>query len=305
METSLPVVGPSMEPVIDRLRSFAQQDETLLLSGPTGVGKSRLARWCHEQSPRRLESFESLHLLSVPEELQLGELFGWKRGAFTGAIRDNPGSVARAEGGTLFIDEIDKLPIDGQAVLLELLENGSYRVLGDSAQRHADVRFMVSTNADLLAEIEAGRFLRDLYYRIQVFPVRILPLRERRDEIVSWAEHMMRGMHHQKDCATGRAVTMEPAAGALLAAQLWPGNLRQLRSVVKRALTLATAGAGDDVHVAPWRTCSARSTTTARPPPSTTWSRPSSALPTPSSRPRWSARTACPWISPGPWAAMC
>jgi DNA-binding NtrC family response regulator len=245
-DPDLPVVGRAMRSCIADLRLFAAEDETLLLLGETGVGKSVLAQWCCNRSPRAGRPFVPVNLIAYPPDLRAGALFGWVRGAFTGATEDRKGLVADAQGGTLFIDEIDKLPIDGQAMLLELLESGSYRVLGDSTQRHADVRFMVSTNADLLAEIEAGRFLRDLYYRIQVFPVRILPLRERRDEIVPWAEHLMRGMHQHKD----RGVTMEPAAGALLAAQLWPGNLRQLRSVVKRAYTLATAGAGDAVHVA-------------------------------------------------------
>jgi DNA-binding NtrC family response regulator len=261
-DPDLPVVGRAMRSCIADLRLFAAEDETLLLLGETGVGKSVLARWCSNRSPRAGRPFVSVNLVEFPPNLRAGALFGWVRGAFTGATENRKGLVDAAEGGTLFIDEIDKLPLAGQAMLLSLIESGTYRVLGDSAERHADVRFMVSTNADLLAEIEAGRFLRDLYYRIQVFPVRILPLRERRDEIVPWAEHMMRGMHRQKDHApnratdraTGRArdgaVTMEPAAGALLAAQRWPGNLRQLRTVVKRAYTLATAGAADTVHVA-------------------------------------------------------
>lgn len=247
-DPDLPVVGRAMRSCIEDLRLFAATDETLLLLGETGVGKSVLAQWCCKRSPRDRRPFVPVNLTEYPESLRAGALFGWVQGAFTGATENRKGLVADAEGGTLFIDEIDKLPLAGQATLLALLENGSYRVLGDSTLRHADVRFMVSTNADLQAEIEAGRFLRDLFYRIQVFPVRILPLRERRDEIVPWAEHMMRNLHRKKG-APG-AITLEPAAGALLAAQLWPGNLRQLHSVVKRAYTLATAGAGDAVHVA-------------------------------------------------------
>lgn len=243
----LPVVGPSMRSRIDDLRLFASQDETLLLHGETGVGKSQLAGWCVRQSPRAERPFVPVNLATVPENLREGTLFGWIRGAFSGATESRDGLVAEAEGGTLFIDEIDKLPLSGQAILLSLLDDGQYRVLGDSALRHADVRFIVGTNADLRAEVEAGRFSRDLFYRIQVLPIEIPPLRARRDEIIPWAEHMIRGLQG-KSGRDGDA-TLEPAAGALLAGQHWPGNLRQLHSVIKRAYTLGTRNAGPHVHV--------------------------------------------------------
>src|SRR5215217_3011408 len=169
----LPVVGRSMAELLPILRVFALQDETILISGATGAGKSRLARWCHERSNRRAKPFETLDLVTVPEDLQMAELFGWKKGAFTGAVRDAPGSVARADGGTLFIDEIDKLSLKAQAGLLHLLESRSYRPLGEgTGERQADVRFIIGTNADLHAEVRAGRFREDLYYRVNVLPVR-------------------------------------------------------------------------------------------------------------------------------------
>ncbi len=239
----LPVIGPSMSAVVEMLRVFAQQDETLLVGGPTGAGKSRLARWCHEQSARRAARFEMLDLSAVPEELQMGELFGWRKGAFTGAVRDNPGCLDRAEGGTVFIDEIDKLSLKSQAGLLHVLEERTYRVLGDgTGDRRADVRFIVGTNADLGAAVRSGRFREDLYYRINVLPVKIPPLDERRDEISSWARYMAQ-RRHREGGAAGEA-RLAPDAERLLLASAWPGNLRQLDNIIRRAYALALLGAG-------------------------------------------------------------
>jgi DNA-binding NtrC family response regulator len=233
----LPVVGPSTANVIEMLRVFARQEETLLLGGPTGVGKSRLARWCHEQSGRRAAPFEVLDLLSVPEDLQMAELFGWRRGAFTGAVKDNPGAIARAQGGTLFIDEIDKLSLKAQAGVLHVLEERRYRPLGEEAgERRADVRFIAGTNTDLRASVRVGRFREDLYYRISVLPVRLPPLAERLDELPLWAAYMVRRRHG--DGRTDQARLADDAVDLLVKAA-WPGNLRQLDNVVRRAYALA------------------------------------------------------------------
>jgi DNA-binding NtrC family response regulator len=223
------------------LRVFAQQEETILISGPTGAGKTRLARWCKEQSRRKGGPYESLDLVTVPEDLQMAELFGWKRGAFTGAQRDNGGHVARADGGTLFIDEIDKLSLRAQAGLLHLLEERSYRPLGDGAEaRRADVRFLIGTNADLHEAVQAGRFREDLYYRINVLPIKVPPLDARADELPLWAAHMLE-RRHRETCPGGSA-HLEPEAERLLARTRWPGNLRQLDNIVRRAYTLALLG---------------------------------------------------------------
>ncbi len=243
----LPVVGPSMAGLVDTLRVFAQQEETILLCGPTGSGKSRMARWCHARSPRRDGPFESVDIHTVPEELQLGELFGWKAGAFTGATMDYQGRVARATRGTLFIDEIDKLSMRAQAGLLKLLEERRYQILGDPAgDREADTRFIVGTNADLYAEVQAGRFREDLYYRINVLPVNLPPLKERSDEIPMWARFMLNRRHAQDH----REGTVDLAADAelVLLEQAWPGNLRQLDNVLRRAYSLALVEYGPASH---------------------------------------------------------
>lgn len=238
----LPVVGRATAHLIELLRAFAPRDDTILISGPTGAGKSRLARWCHEHSPRKGQRFEVLDVLGVPEDLQMAELFGWKRGAFTGAVKDNPGAIARAAKGTLFLDEIDKLSLKAQAGLLRFIEDRSYRVLGDdSAGDHrADVRLLVGTNADLRAAVRAGRFREDLYYRINVLPVRVPPLAERLDELPLWADYMLNRHHH---AAGGEgAVRFEPDAMMLLASAPWPGNLRQLDNIVRRTYALLLGG---------------------------------------------------------------
>jgi DNA-binding NtrC family response regulator len=240
----LPVVGASLASLLPALKVFARQQETLLISGPTGVGKSRLARWCHEQSSRRRGTFEVLDLVTVPEELQMAELFGWKKGAFTGAVRDNPGGVARAEGGTLFIDEIDKLSLKAQAGLLHVLEERTYRMLGeDGAERPAEVRFIIGTNANLHAAVRAGHFREDLYYRIKVLPVSLPPLKDRQDEIARWAQYMA-GRRHRERYPEGQ-VQLTGAAERLLTAQPWPGNLRQLDNIVRRAYALAMVNCGE------------------------------------------------------------
>jgi DNA-binding NtrC family response regulator len=247
----LPVIGTSMGSLVGVLRIFARQDETILVSGPTGAGKSRLARWCHERSARRDSRFESLDLMTVPEELQMSELFGWRKGAFSGAVKDNPGCLARAEGGTLFIDEIDKLSLKAQAGLLHVLEDRTYRSLGDAgSETRANVRFIVGTNANLLDSVRKGTFREDLYYRINVLPVRVPPLDERRDEVGPWARYMLARHHREKN--PGGVARLAPDAEQRLEQGAWPGNLRQLDNIIRRAYTLAMVelgGASQDLEL--------------------------------------------------------
>ncbi len=237
----LPVIGGSMAGVVEVLRVFARQEETILLTGPTGAGKSRLALWCHTQSGRRARPFETLDLSAVPAELQMAELYGWKKGAFTSAHKDTLGAIARAEGGALFIDEIDKLSLHAQAGLLRVLEERRFRPLGDDAKdRSADVRFVIGTNADLYSAVRAGRFREDLYFRINVLPVKVPPLEQRADEIPRWAAYML-GRRHREGGGTSPTRLASDAERALVG-RAWPGNLRQLDNIVRRAYALALIG---------------------------------------------------------------
>lgn len=244
----LPVVGEVMQPIVRLLAVFAAQDETLMLSGPTGVGKSRLAQWCHARSARRDGPFEVVDMVAIPDDMQMAELFGWRRGAFTGAVDDHRGYVGRAAGGTLFIDEIDKLSLKAQAGLLTFLERREYRMLGDRGGPHtADVRVLVGTNADLPKLVASGAFREDVYYRLNVLPIRVPPLDERRDEIADWARHLLARRVHE--ARRGQTPRLSEEATALLAAREWPGNLRQLDNVLRRAFAIALTdddpGAGE------------------------------------------------------------
>ncbi|MEZ4301913.1 MAG: sigma 54-interacting transcriptional regulator [Polyangiaceae bacterium] len=237
-DSFLPVIGRSMQQVVEMLGVFAQQTETILLSGPTGAGKSRLARWCHERSPAASQNFETIDLATVPEELQMAELFGWRKGAFTSAAKDTPGCIARAEKGTLFVDEIDKLSLKAQAGLLRVLEERRYRPFGEgTGDRDANVRFIIGTNADLHQLVQDGQFRSDLYYRINVLPVRIPALRERCDEVVAWAQFMLNRRH--SGSGSPFDATIAPEAGQRLLEHDWPGNLRQLDNIVRRAYALS------------------------------------------------------------------
>ena len=239
-----PIAGEITRPLLRVLDVFTKQDETLLILGPTGAGKSRLAQWCHVHSPRNGKPFETANLLAVPENMQLAELFGWRKGAFTGAHADHDGLVASANGGTLFLDEIDKLSLGAQAGLLRLLETRRFSPLGHNRERVADVRFIVATNADLRALVRSGAFREDLYYRVNVLPVRLPSLAERKDELGAWASELLRRRHQQ--AARGEARFSSAALEHLSRAAwpeglAWPGNLRQLDNVVRRAYAMAHA----------------------------------------------------------------
>jgi DNA-binding NtrC family response regulator len=236
----LPVIGDYMTRQLPILKSFSQNSETLLIHGPTGAGKSKLALWCHHQSKCNGQAFEVLDLASIPEEMKMAAVFGWHKGAFTGASQSNQGAVGRAKNGTLFIDEIDKLSLEAQAGLLQLLDTGTYRQLGDDRTfQQASIRFIVGTNANLPDLISQGLFREDLYYRINILPIKLPPLAERQDEIEHWADYMLERCVLQNKVNIPSYFTVK--AKQLLQQQHWFGNLRQLDNIVSRSFALSHA----------------------------------------------------------------
>lgn len=226
----IPLIGRSemMDEVGQFIRTVAPTDATVLVFGETGTGKEVVARQIHAQSNRGGGPFIALNAACVPRELFESELFGHKRGAFTGARDDRAGLFREADGGTLFIDELAELPLESQAKLLRAIETKTIRPLGESGELAVDARIVAATNRDLWAETQAGRFREDLYFRLQVFPVLVRPLRERPDDIEPLVAHLLQRL--------GKAdMTVEPEALIALREYDWPGNVRELLNVLRRA----------------------------------------------------------------------
>jgi len=248
VDAAFPVVGAATRGVASTLQRFARVDDTVLLLGETGTGKTRAARWLHDNSPREPHPFVEVQVQSIPEGLVEGELFGWIPGAFAGARRKRTGLVPRAHEGTLFIDEVHRLPLAVQDKLLRLFDEKTYRVLGDDGDdRTVDARIVVAASVDLEAEVAAGRFRPDLYYRLSCLPVQIPPLRERLDELPRWVARFA-DLWLQNTGGEGSVEVSASALGALRS-HPWPGNLRELNQVVRRALLLADPDADGVWHL--------------------------------------------------------
>jgi formate hydrogenlyase transcriptional activator len=204
----------------------------VLIRGESGVGKELFARAIHERSRRHAGPLVKVNCASVPKELFESEFFGHVRGAFTGAIKDRVGRFELADGGTLFLDEVGDIPLELQAKLLRVLQESEFERVGDDRTRKVDVRIVAATNRNLEADVLAGQFRQDLYYRLSVFPLEIAPLRQRKRDIVPLAEHFLRACSHK----LGRAdLTFDDAQRRLLVAYDWPGNVRELQHVIERA----------------------------------------------------------------------
>jgi DNA-binding NtrC family response regulator len=225
----------AMREVFAILERVAPSTVTVLVEGESGTGKELAARSIHRASPRAAQPYVVFDCASVPSELAESELFGHKKGAFSGATENRSGAFQRAHGGTLCLDEMGELPLDLQPKLLRALETGEVRAVGDDAPRKIDVRVVAATNRDLRAEAQRGRFRADLLYRLEVVKVRLPPLRQRPDDIPSLVTALTEGK-------------IEGAVGgdnlARLMAYSWPGNVRELRNVITRALTLAPTAPG-------------------------------------------------------------
>ncbi|MBL8918260.1 MAG: sigma 54-dependent Fis family transcriptional regulator [Myxococcaceae bacterium] len=225
--------SPAMIAALEALKRVASTETTVLLEAETGSGKDVTARALHHASDRRAGPFETLDCSALPKELAAAELFGHVKGAFTGAERARPGVFERADGGTVFLDEIGELPLDLQPMLLRALESREIRRVGDEKPRRIDVRVIAATNRDLDDEVKAGRFRADLLHRLAVVRIRVPPLRERLDDLPL----LVRGILEQLGPrARGFAVT--PGLLQQLRAHTWPGNVRELKNLIERALAL-------------------------------------------------------------------
>ena len=227
-----PPIGQSTphKRVLDLISKIAATDVEILITGETGVGKERYARYVHECSPRSGHNFVAVNCGGMPSELFENELFGHVGGAFTGARQHSEGLVAEAENGTLFIDEVDSLPMPCQVKLLRFVQEKEYRRLGEARLRKANVRFIAATNADLQAAVRNGRFREDLLYRLRVIPVEVPPLRERRDDIPLLLENFCD--NYAKSYKLPRPMFTQGAMQKLRGYE-WPGNVRELENCVK------------------------------------------------------------------------
>ena len=213
----------------------AKADATVLLTGESGTGKEVFARYIHDQSQRAKGPFVAINCAAIPDNLLEATLFGYEKGAFTGAQNAQAGKFEQASGGTLLLDEISEMPLGLQAKLLRVLQEREVERVGGKKPVAVDIRVLATSNRDMAAEVAAGRFREDLYYRLNVFPLLIPALRDRPGDIVPLAEHFL-AMHGSR---LGRAARIAPEAAAKLAAHPWPGNVRELENVMQRALILA------------------------------------------------------------------
>jgi transcriptional regulator with PAS, ATPase and Fis domain len=228
-------ISQTMRQVLKRATNAASTDATVLISGESGVGKEVVARLIHEVSPRKEKPFVKVNMTTIPEGLFESEMFGYRKGAFTGALKTGkPGLVQAAAGGTLFLDEISEISVETQAKLLRLIQEKEVLPLGSVDSRPVNLRFLAATNRDLRALVQSGRFREDLFYRLNVIPIHIPPIRERKEEIHALWEHFMGVLCRRYK--TERKL----ASGALqaLADYSWPGNVRELKNTVERVFAL-------------------------------------------------------------------
>jgi len=218
----------------------ARSDAKVLITGESGTGKEVMARLIHERSRRRTAPLTTINCAGIPDSLLESELFGYRRGSFTGAVRDRRGVLEKAHGGTLFMDEVGEMSLRMQGLLLRFVETGEIQPLGsDASQRTVDVRLIAATNRRLEQDVSAQTFRLDLYYRLKVIHVHIPPLRERRDDILPLFEHFM-NIYCERHRVPRREITAE--ARECLRSSTWPGNIRQLKNVVERLVVCGEEG---------------------------------------------------------------
>ena len=235
--------APAFQHMLGLVARVAPARATVLLLGESGTGKELVARAIHEASPRAQRPLVAVDCSSLPENLFESALFGHERGAFTGATSTQPGLVEAASGGTLFIDEVGDIALTMQVKLLRLLESGTYRRVGSTELRHADIRVVSATHRNLTQMVADGRFREDLYYRLSTFPIHLPALRERREDIALLAETLLQRV------AAPRPLALSPEALALLQTQDYPGNVRELRNLLERTSLLCDGDRVEASHV--------------------------------------------------------
>jgi transcriptional regulator with GAF, ATPase, and Fis domain len=245
------IIGASsgLQKVIRQVQLVAPTDATVLISGESGTGKELIARAIHDRSARSSQPLVKLNCAAVPESLFESEFFGHVKGAFTGALKDKPGRFELADGGTLFLDEIGEVPLAMQTKLLRVLQEQEFERIGDTRTRKVSVRVIAATNRDLRKDVDEGRFRRDLFYRLSVFPIQVPPLRERGEDIVPLAAHFLKQSARRLNRPEPKVTQ---AALAQLTSYDWPGNVRQLQNVIERSVILWQGGPiAFDLPVAP------------------------------------------------------
>ena len=237
VESRNPVVGdPTSIQLLELARKVARSDASVMVLGPSGSGKEVLARYIHDQSPRSQQTFVAINCAAIPENMLEATLFGYDKGAFTGAVQACPGKFEQAQGGTILLDEISEMDLSLQAKLLRVLQEKEVERLGSRKTISLDVRVVATSNRNLKQAVEKGEFREDLYYRLNVFPLMWQPLEKRLGDIVPLAEHLIE-RHCQK---RGNAIPkLSAAARSKLLQHNWPGNVRELENVIQRALILA------------------------------------------------------------------
>lgn len=229
--------SPQIRDVHQLIRRAATTDASVLITGESGTGKELAAQTLHRNSPRSNSPFVTIDCTAIPESLFESVLFGHAKGAFTGAVSDQPGLLKGADGGTVFLDEIGELPLTCQSKLLRLIQHATFTPVGQAQPISVNVRFVAATNRNLEEEVNAGRFRRDLYYRLAVVPVSMPPLRDRGSDIAVLANHFL---HQLQSGSRPQAAEFSLAAIDCLQLYTWPGNVRELRNVVERVVTLST-----------------------------------------------------------------
>jgi two-component system response regulator HydG len=245
--TGLMGESEAMREVMVQIEQIAPVTSTVLIEGESGTGKELVARAIHLLSPRKNKPFIAVNVGALPETLLESELFGHEKGAFTGADKRRIGYIERAHGGTLLFDEIGDMPPALQAKLLRVLEEGEIRAVGSDVARKVDVRIVAATHQDLEARVRAGAFRNDLYYRLNVIPVSVAPLRERVEDVPLLAEHFLRRARERNPGSP--VARLEPAALAALARHDWPGNVRELENLIERLVVIGVDAAVSDEEI--------------------------------------------------------